>query len=267
MSETPVEAIGGWLKDDDSHLDRTFRRLGDIPADTLNREHIAYFEDYRQRYFNDRLLPGQGVEEILQVLQQYGGTPRRWIDIGAGVTTLFWSIGVNQPETVCVCDLVPEALHVLAGFKASSDLPPCYREALAVTGVSEGDFNRTRSLPWDFHVMDCLKPWTSPNGMLGYDLITAIGCFGLASGPEDYETAFAAAAKHLAAGGRLIGVDWIRSRTFVEKEGFDNTYLSSTLIEHCAQAVELTFLENKPVMIVGDPYYDSLIVWAYGFKT
>ncbi|RVG77997.1 hypothetical protein [Sinorhizobium meliloti] len=264
MSEIPLEAIGGWLKDEDSRLDRTFRRLGDIPTDTLNREYIAYFEDYRHRYFNDRLLPGQGVEEILQALRQHGGTPRRWIDLSAGVTTLFWSIGVNRPDAVCACDLVPEALHVLAAFKAGSELPQCYRDALAITGKSESEFNRTRSMHWDFHVMDCLKPWTSPTERSGYDLITAIGCFGLARGPKDYEEAFAAAAKQLAPGGRLIGVDWIRSQTFIEKEGHDNSYLSSALTARCAWRAALTLLEASPVAIADDPYYDSLIVWAYG---
>lgn len=262
MSEVPLEAFGGWLKEEDGGMDRTFRRLGDIPPDEFNPEHIAYFEDYRERYFNDRLRPGQGVAEILHALKNHGGTPRRWIDLGAGVTTLIWSIGVDQPGAICACDLVPEALKVLAVFKAGSELPQCYRDALALTGKTVSEFNRTRSLQRDFHVMDCLKPWASPHNEAEYDLVTAIGCFGLTDGPKAYEEAFMAAASHLAFGARFIGVDWIRSQAFIQKEGHDNSYLCSALTAHCASRAGLTLLESTSVAITGDPYYDSLMLWA-----
>lgn len=262
MSEMPLEAFGGWLKEEDGRLDRTFRRLWDISPDEFNPKHVAYFEDYRKRYFNDRLLPDQGVAEILGALKNHGGTPRRWIDLGAGVTTLFWSIGVDQPGAICACDLVPEALKVLAEFKAGSELPQCYRDALALTGKTVHEFNGTRSLQWDFHVMDCLKPWASPYDEVEYNLVTAIGCFGLAGGPEAYEEAFMAAASHLAVGARFIGVDWIRSQAFIKKEGHDNSYLNSALIAHCASRAGLTLLELTPVAIAQDPHYDSLILWA-----
>ena len=112
-----VEAIGGWLKDADSGLERGYRRLEDIAA--FDPQRLAYFEDYRTRYFHAPLIPGLGVEPILETLARHGGAPNFWADLGAGVTTLFWAIGVNAPRAVAVCDLVPEALQVLSRFKAS----------------------------------------------------------------------------------------------------------------------------------------------------
>jgi hypothetical protein len=186
MPDANVEAIGGWLKDADAHLERTYRRLQDIDPTTMNPEHLAYFEDYRTRYFNDRLIHGRGVEEILETLTRFSSTPEHWIDLGAGVTTLFWSIGVNKPKSVSACDIVPEALHILSAFKSSDELPPCYIEAMQLVGRSMKDLQATRSLPWNFHIVDCLSPWSIPGHTDGFDLITAIGCFGLASGKDGY---------------------------------------------------------------------------------
>ena len=263
MSKAPVEAIGGWLKDDDPAMDRRYRRLADIGSDSLKAEHLAYFEENLDRYFNDRLIPDQGVEEILEALRDHGGRPARWIDLGAGVTTLFWSIGVNAPQRVFACDLVPEALKVLSSFKDSGRVPPCYTDALALMARSKAEFEAPRRAAWSYHVFDCLNAWRVPGEAEGFDLVSVIGCLGLASDPAGYETAFRAAADNIAAGGRLVGADWIRSSMFVATEGHDNRYLSPVLTEGCAARLGLTRLQVDRVQIQGDPYYDAVIVWAY----
>jgi hypothetical protein len=263
MPDANVEAIGGWLKDADAHLERTYRRLQDIDPATMNPEHLAYFEDYRTRYFNDRLIHGRGVEEILETLTCFSSTPEHWIDLGAGVTTLFWSIGVNKPKSVSACDIVPEALHILSAFKSSDELPPCYIEAMQLVGRSMKDLQATRSLPWNFHIVDCLSPWSIPGHTDGFDLITAIGCFGLASGKDGYASAFSAAASNLRPTGRLVGVDWVRSATFIAQEGHDNRYVGSDLAIDCARSQGLTILSISDVTIAGDPYYESLVIWAF----
>jgi SAM-dependent methyltransferase len=256
-----VEAIGGWLKDADEALDRRYRRLEEVAL--LDPQRVAYFEDYRTRYFHSALIPGQGVEPILETLARHGGAPNRWVDLGAGVTTLFWAIGVNAPGAVAVCDLVPEALHVLSRFKASDELPPCYADALRLVGKSARDFEAVRRLDWSYHVMDGLAPWSIPSFDDGFDLISAIGCFGLATSPALYARGFAAAARNLAVGGRLIGVDWIRSARFVEREGHDNSYLGEALAAECGSRAGLKPLSLATAPIAGDDFYDALIIWAF----
>ena len=263
LTDMEVRAVGGWLKEDDARMNRSYRRLVDMDRALMNPGHLAYFEDYLVRYFNDRLVSGQGVEEILAALGTHGGAPGRWIDLGAGVTTLFWAIGVNAPQSVFVCDLVPEALQVLLDFKNGSVLPPCYEEALSLSGRLWRDFETVRRMDWTFHVFDCLAPWGIPNEDRGFDLITAVGCFGLASDAEGYRAAFSAAAANMSAGSRIVGADWIRSSMFVDEEGHDNRYLSAQLTERCANALGLHLLEATRVSITGDPYYDAVIVWAF----
>lgn len=263
MSETPVEAVGGWLKDADPAMDRRYRRLADIDSASFMAEHLSYFEDYLDRYFNDRLIPDQGAEELLGTLRDHGGQPDRWIDLGAGVTTLFWSIGVNAPQRIFACDLVPEALKVLSSFKVSGMVPPCYNDALALMARPRTEFDATRRAAWSYHVFDCLNAWQIPGEAAGFDLVSVIGCLGLASDPAGYETAFRAAADNLASGGRLVGADWIRSSIFVASEGHDNRYLSPALTEGCAARLGLKRLQVDRVPIKGDPYYDAVIVWAF----
>ncbi|MEM0935712.1 MAG: class I SAM-dependent methyltransferase [Pseudomonadota bacterium] len=257
------EAIGGWLKDADAGMDRRHRRLSDIDASELNGDHLAYFEDYRTRYFNDRLLPGQGVEEILGTLSAHGGSPETWVDLGAGVTTLFWSIGVNQPGRVIACDLVPEALKVLAAFKESDEIPPCYREAMDLTHRSRAAFDAVRTGAWEYHVLDCLAPWDLPGYADGFDLTSAIGCFGLAPDAARYSQAFRAAVGNLRPGGRFVGADWIRSAAFVDREGHDNSYVAGCLTEACGVKAGLRPLTMERVAIEGDPSYDAVLVWAF----
>lgn len=263
MPEPQAAAIGGWIKGAGNGSAVACRPLGDFPVTAMNAGHVAYFEDYRRRYFNDRMVAGQGVEDILFCLRDHGGTPRRWIDLGAGVTTLFWAIGVQSPGEIAAADLVPEALHVLDGFKAGDEVPPCYLEALSLVGKTPEALAGLRRRSWTYHVMNCLAPWSTPSDGSGYDLITAIGCFGLASAPETYRTAFGAAAARLAPGGRLVGADWIRSGAFIEMEDHDNRYLSAELSRDCARSCGLRALEAREVKIAGDDYYDSVVVWAF----
>lgn len=257
------DATGGWLKDHDAVMDRRYRRLEEVDRARMNPDYLAYFDDYIKRYFNDRLIPGQGAEVILALLDACGDRPRHWIDLGAGVTTLFWSIAVNDPRDVSVCDLVPEALHLLSDFKNGEEVPPCYADAMALLGRSHDDFERTRRKDWTYHIFDCLASWSIPDRDRGFDLMTAIGCFGLAPNADGYGRAFSAAAANLSPGGCIVGADWIRSGMFIEEEGHDNRYLSPALTAACACEADLRMLSVTKVNIVDDPFYDSVIVWAF----
>jgi hypothetical protein len=134
---------------------------------------------------------------------------------------------------------------------------------LELVGKSTEALARLREKTWAFHVMDCLAPWSTLTDGQGYDLVTAIGCFGLAPDPDGYRTAFAAAAERLAPAGRLIGADWIRSNAFIAMEGHDNRYLSADLSLACARSCGLNAINSTTVRITGDDYYDSVIVWAF----
>tara|TARA_B100000767_G_C19746335_1_gene528706 strand:+ start:1271 stop:2080 length:810 start_codon:yes stop_codon:yes gene_type:complete len=259
-----IKAYGGWIKDAEPILNRNYRCLENHAA-PLEKDRIDYFEDYRTRYFYDRFFPGQGAEEILDTLSEFSGTPKSWIDIGSGVTSLFWGLAINTSllTEISTCDLVPEALFVLKNFIYDDEIPPCYTDALKLLNKPVLQVNTLRNLNWSFHIFDCLKPW--PEIMLNtrHDLVTAIGCLGLSKTEDDYRTAFAAVANQIAEGGKIVGADWIRSSSFIKDEGHDNSYISAELIEFCGRKYGLQKLRVQTVPILDDDYYDSVTVWAF----
>ena len=258
------KAVGGWIKGVKPVASGEYYRLEDFVVH-LNPEHINYFEDYRIRYFFDFLVSDQGMENVFDMLKKCVGHPESWIDLGASVTTLFWSIGFNTKhlKTVEVCDLIPEALQVLRTFKETNEIPRCYLDALKLTSKSKKDFMDLRNKSWEYHVFDCLGKWPSHFNNRHYKLITAIGCFGLSTNSNQYQNAFSHATSHLAHGGMFIGVDWVRSRCFIEDEGHDNTYLNIDLITQCGIGRRLMNRHAELVYIRNDPYYDHMIIWAF----
>jgi len=173
------------------------------------------------------------------------------------------AVDTSNLTAVDVCDLLPEALFVLRRFVQTDEVPPCYEEALEFLGCKQAQLERNRALLWEYHAFDCLIPWTHPSLSSAYDLLTAIGCFGLAPSKSGYATAFSAAAEHLDQNGRFIGVDWVRSCKFIEEERHDNSYLDATFITRCAAQNDLKQLLVEEVYIKDDPYYSRLVIWAF----
>lgn len=110
MVDDPVE--GGWVRRKKVPKPGNYARLDELLTD-LSPDCLEFFEKYRRMCFFDRFIPDQGMEETLDTLKRYGGQPRRWIDVGASVTSLFWSTAIDTKftEQIDLCDMMPEALN------------------------------------------------------------------------------------------------------------------------------------------------------------
>jgi len=266
MIDDPVE--GGWIKSYCLPRKGSYSQVEDS-ASNLSLDRLEYFEKYRQIYFFDQLIPHQGVEETLQTLKDFSGQPKRWFDAGASVTTLFWSTAIDTWSTECieVCDIIPEALYVSRRFKESDEVPPCYQDALIYLGEDDNVIRHCRSLPWKYHIFDCMAEWPYQMFDKSYDLITAIGLMGLSPSVSQYQRAFEEISKHLNPSGIMIGVDWIRSEDFIETDRHDNTYINEEHIRGLGDKSRMQLLSLKSVDIIGDRNYSRLFVWAfYNFK-
>src|SRR5262249_7642784 len=157
------------------------------------------------------------------------GNADEWLDLGCGTTTLFWSIGLHSVGAIDCCDKHPEALKVLSDFLGSDDLPACYADALNLLGAPHRHLEGMRKRFRRFVVADFMDNNSRMTGLSEYDLVTAFGLLGLAPSAEMYAAALANAARKVRRGGHLAGADWIRSAAFVERDGFDNRYLSGEL--------------------------------------
>ena len=262
MVDDPVE--GGWIRSYHGPKKGSYFQLQDVVS-SLSPDRLEYFEKYRQLYFFDQLIPHQGMEETLQTLRDFSGHPKRWLDVGASVTTLFWSTAIDTKSTECieVCDIIPEALHVSRQFKDSLEVPPCYWDALTHLDEDENGLHHSRSLPWQYHIFDCMAEWPSQMSEKSYDLITAMGLLGLSPSASQYQRAFGEIFKHLNPSGVMIGVDWIRSDDFIESERHDNTYIDKEHIEALEDKTRMQLLSLQSVDIAGDRNYSGLLVWAF----
>jgi len=264
MSSAPEDPLVGWIKSAGGGFDnaRDACRVSDFTEIPLDPGRLAYFEAYFREYYYDRFRPSQGTEEILAVLGDCA-PPGAWLDLGSATTTLFWSIPLSSAVTsISCCDVVAEALKTLAGFAASQEVPACYREVLKICGKSAGHLRDMRRKVRDYFVFDALAPWPEELFSAPFDLLTAFGLFGIAASAEGYARAFQHAARHLAAGGRAIGADWLRRPSFIAEDGHDNSYLTPALTRRAASRAGLRVLHCRQVPIAGDRYYRALICWA-----
>jgi SAM-dependent methyltransferase len=253
----------GWIKGMEAGFSNERDALSreSFAAAGLDSGRLAYFRLYQEKYFNDRFVRGQGTEEILSNLERHGASGR-WLDLGSGTTTLFWSIPLQGITSISCCDLVPEALAVLEELARSGKIPPCYQEALEMFGKPPSHLAEMSRRLDRFLVFDTLAPWPSWLAAKPFDLITAFGNFGIAPTPERYAACFGEIVRHLAPGGRAVGADWVRRPSFIAEDGHDNSYLAPALVALSGRQAGLTVLDCRQVAIAGDPQYDGVICWA-----
>lgn len=262
-ASTKSNSIGGWIRgaDDGFDNDRDFRSLPELADVPLDPQKVRYFQAYQNEYFNQAFLPDQGTEEILDALAAVP-TAGDWLDLGAGTSTLFWALPVSGLRSITCADVIPEPLAVLDSSVREGVLPRCYSDVLEMRGIPPEHVNAKRHLFHRYLLLDALKPW--PAAMAGerFDLITAIGIFGLAAGPNAYAACFPQVAAHLRIGGYAVGADWIRSPDFVAQEGHDNSYICEDLTRQAIAHAGLEIVSCQKVRIKGDRLYDDVVVWA-----
>lgn len=255
--------VVGWIKDAAPGFDnqRDFRAIDDFSGLRLDPDRLRYFETYSRLYYYDRFIPGQGVEAILEQLRRFG-THGRWLDLGGGTTTLLWSIPLTEISSIDCCDVVVEALAVLARFSESEDIPPCYADVLSAHGKTYEHLRAMRRKLRRFLVFDGLRPWPKVLAAERFDLITAFGVLSIAPDPEAYARGLEEVAAHLAPGGRAIGADWVRKADFIERDSHDNSYLERSQVVAAASQAGLRALECCREPIVDDPHYDAVLCWT-----
>jgi hypothetical protein len=253
--------VGGWLADYGASFDNDLnaQEIAEFISLPLADRRIAYFREYMQRYFNHRFIAGQGTEHVLQLVKEHHAQGR-WLDVGAGTSTLFWSLALEKATSVTCVDIVPEALKVLHDFRMTDELPRCYAEAAAVIGVG-GRSLRSRALPWRYLVFDAHSPW--PERLLEqYANVTAFGCFGTARNATSYPKGLAFARPFVQPGGVLIGCDWCRSLAFVRREGLDNRYMTAAFLNSAAREAGFEAITVQQYPIDGDPLYEHVVAYV-----
>ncbi|HEU5217612.1 MAG TPA: hypothetical protein VFU23_03085 [Gemmatimonadales bacterium] len=219
--------------------------------------------EYHSRYFKtnyyDELRHGQGTEQILRMIWRHGGPSSRWMDLGAGTSTLFWAIPLSGVSSISCSEVSPEPLAVLRSFSESDEVPACYQQALEMFGRSPAHLAEMKRKLRRYYVFDALSPWHLEER---FDLITQLGLFGLAPSAEGYVRALRFACRHLGTGGRIIGANWIVSRPAVERGAVDNSFVTTELVQGAAVACKLRILHCERAAVMNDPDYEAVVMWA-----
>jgi hypothetical protein len=258
----------GWIRDaaDGFANERDARDATSLAGVALDASRLAYFRAYRETWYRDRLVPGQGTEEILDTLARHG-RGERWLDLGAGTTTLLWSLALDGVTSIACADLVAEALATLEAFAQSQEVPPCYADALARMGRTAAHLAAMRDRIDRYLVFDALAPWPSWLAEERFDLITAFGLLGIAPSPDGYARCLREIARHAANGARVLGAEWLRSPALIARDGHDNSYLSPAQVARAASQAGLTTLACREVPVAGDPCYRGVVCWAFALAS
>lgn len=201
-----------------------------------------------------------GTERILDLLSRSRGG--RWLDLGAGTSTLFWALATTGVTEIVCGDITLEALAVLDAFVRSARLPPCYADVMAMYRKGSSDLGRLRALDWRYWVFDALQDWPLQVAAERFDMVTAFGLFGIAGTAEAYRRCFVRAARHLSPGGSLIGADWIRRPERAAESGRDYAFIGQPVIAQAAPEAGLSLGRCEVFAIAGDPVYGALVAWS-----
>lgn len=232
----------------------------DFSAYAFNLEQMAYFTDYFTNYYNDRFIKDQGTEVILNMLHanQKSGL---WLDLGAGPATFFWSLMLDGVRELHCNELNPEGIKVLSDFAKSATTPQCYKDVMDIYNIPEEKLTIAKKMPRKYLLFDALRAW--PDDLqYTYDMITGFGVYGLASNKGKYVECFSHPRKYLKDGGLLVGANWVRSELFISKGNSDNRFLTQELVKEAAKRYGYQILHLSEETIVGDPYYDKVVVWC-----
>lgn len=226
----------------------------------LDSRKLDYFRKYANEYYNDRFRKGQGTETILEMIRKFapGG---KWLDVGAGPATLFWSLLMPHVSRLDCSEIDGEGLVVLDEFFESKDIPVCYQDVIEQYEIEAFKLQEMRGAPREYYLFDALKTWPElPNQP--YDIISVFGVFGLCSSPERYISSFQFPRSALVKNGILMGANWVRSQKLVDEIGGDNRYLSVDLVRNAADRFGYQVLHLSEEIIGSDPNYDRVIVWC-----
>ena len=224
----------------------------------MDIEMIKYHREYFKKYYGNDFIPGQGIEEILSVIYQYGkkGT---WLDLGAGTNSFFWRIPFTDISFMTLMDKDLEAYVILNEIKSCKYDKGCYQFALRRFNKKPEDIFAT---PVEFIEADLLKYSISRYTSKHYNNITQFGLWGLLKSSDEYLLKIKDAVSMLEIEGVLISANWIFEGRLIEERGYNNKYLRKDMIENFCKSEGLRLKYLEKISIKGDPDYSHILLYV-----
>ena len=220
---------------------------------------------YFNQYYNDSFKHNQGTESVLEIIRKYCPSGK-WLDVGCGSTTLFWSLMTKNISEIFCADLNVEALKILHDFVYSNDIPQCYIDVMNIYNLDKSTLNANREKIKKYYSFNSLRNWPVQLLQHEFDFITQFGVFGLSKTSEEYIQCFCNVRQALKVNGVCIGANWVLSKPYSNERGHDNSYISSDIIEEACKRYSLSLLHCGESKIENDKDYDKIIFWAVQYK-
>lgn len=173
-----------------------------------------YYQQYFKNNFNEKLIPGHGIEDCLD----WASTcfrPGRWLDVGAGPCSMFWSVSApSNINAIALADLSRTPLDMTAELIRTRSWPPAYLQALHYLKKTEDHLNTLANAPLTLHEFNAFEKW--PDVGL-FDSISAFGLAGIAETTSALDTFLAEAKDRLEPDGVLFGASWVFSDAYALK--------------------------------------------------
>ena len=242
-------------------LPKSTMRIDDFSQIKLDEVELKRQFRYFEEYYNDCFRPNQGTEEILDLIQQY--SPQgKWLDVGCGSTTLFWSLLTKGVCEIICADISAEALKVLDNFVKADYLPRCYAEVMEMYGISSETLAQNRKKIKYMYRFNALNRWPKALCNNQFDYITQFGVFGLAKTPKAYKECFSHMKQALSTNGICIGANWILSSAYANERGHDNSFLTTNLVREACVENNYVILNIGEKRVENDMNYNKIIYWA-----
>ena len=228
----------------------------------LNSEIYESQKDYFKKYYSDSFKLNQGTDIILETINTFcpGG---RWLDVGGGSATLFWSLMTREIQSISCSDISIEALKILYDFvNTKSEPPQCYCDVIDMYRLSNDIFESNKKRIKEYLVFDSLHEWPRNITEEPFDFITEFGVFGLSKSRFQFRECFKYLKKALADNGVSVGANWVLSKSYSKQRQHDNSYINcNEIIQACTRA-NLTILRCVEVEILNDSNYERVLIWA-----
>ena len=210
---------------------------------------------YYINYYGNEFKAGQGLENIIDIIQMYtkSGT---WLDLGGGSNTPFWKMFFPKLDKIVCMDINREAFLLSELIMNEFVESPCYKEGRKM--LRKPKYNDNVKI--EYECSDLLSQEIVFKEQ--FDNITQFGLLGLLVRAEDFLVKTREILNGLKNNGIYIGVNWIFSETYQKKMGFSNSYINKNLLLDCEVVGEIEQIYYREVQIHGDPNYDKCIIYV-----
>lgn len=208
--------------------------------------------EYYIRYYGNEYKQNQGLDIIIGVIKKYSQIGS-WLDLGGGSNTPFWKMFFPKLNRIVSADISQEAFVLSKLIVNEFYESPCYSKTRELFGTLNND-----DIKIEYIRMNLLSEEIFFDNY--FDNITQFGLLGLMKTEQEFINKTKEILRYLKENGVYIGVNWIFSKSYQEKMGFDNTYICKKSILS-AETNSIKLIYYKVVDIQNDANYDRCIIY------